>query len=154
MSRIILIFFFSLIFLGFLMSTTLNLYSDIQDIKTENQRLMQEITVLRSSSEPVRRERDSLKKENEDLHNRLTSLEQVYASENKARLKAESEASTLRATLDDMVARPTSPSACSQSTSKDAKSANSISLGVGFIAVASVVCVGVMGIIRVRRYYT
>ncbi len=157
MGRVILIFGLALVVLGFLISTTMNMHSEMKGLKAENQLLTQEIAQLRSSFDASVQEREALRKENKDLHNQVARLEQVYAAENKARLKAESDASILKGTLTNMQTQVTSLAICPSPAPKALRPeaillGSSITpLGVGFVAVVVAAGFGVVVMGRDRR---
>ena len=92
----------ALVLLGFLASTTMNMYGDLQQLKDENQKLSQELTQLRSNYGAVEQERNAMQAENADVHRQLDAFRNAYLSENQARLKAESDAANYKGMILNM----------------------------------------------------
>lgn len=85
-----------LVLLGFLSSTTMNMYGNMEQLKDENQKLSHELSQLRSNYQAVAQERDALRAEHENLKYQFNSIQTAYLTENQARLKAESDAATYK----------------------------------------------------------
>jgi cell division protein FtsB len=102
MSKAIFVLMLALVTLGFLASTTMNLYGDMEQLRAENQKLALELNQLRSSYDALAQENGALKTQKDDLLNQLGGLQAAYAAENQARLTAESELANYRSMVANM----------------------------------------------------
>jgi len=114
MSKAFFVLMLALVLLGFLMSTTMNMSGEIQQLKTDNQKLAFELNQLRSSYEALAQENGALKTQNADLNSKLEAVQTAYTVENQARLTAESELANYRSMVANMAndVQMTTPSIC------------------------------------------
>lgn len=91
MAKVILILVLIPVLLGFLLSNTINMYGDMQQLKGENQKLSDELSQLRSHYQTLVQERDAVLAENGNLNYQVNAIQSAYLVENKARLKADAE---------------------------------------------------------------
>lgn len=103
MSKSIFILGFALVLLGFLVSITLNMHGDIEMLQAENKTMAENLNQLSFTYKIITQERDNLKNQNTELLKKIEILQQAYASENQARLKAEANVARLVSTLDSMM---------------------------------------------------
>ncbi len=96
----------ALVLLGFLMSTTMNMYDEIQQARADNRRLAADLAQLQASYEAALQERDALKAANSDYGSKLDQLQVAYDTEKQARVKAEAENGACRAYVSSMAATP------------------------------------------------
>jgi hypothetical protein len=96
MAKVILILVMIPVLLGFLLSNTINMHGDLQQLKDENQRLSQELSQLHSYYGAIVQEHDALLTENANLNYQFNAIQTAYLTENQARLKAESELETYK----------------------------------------------------------
>ena len=99
MSRTVLILSFALVLLGFLASTTWNMYHDVEALRAENRKLSEALSQLSSEYKSIMQERDLLRSQNMELLKKNEMLQQAYIAENRARRKAETDLVTLQAAL-------------------------------------------------------
>ncbi len=152
MSRTIMMLAFALVLLGFLASTTLNMYYDIETLRTENQKLSEALSRLSAEHKVITEERDMLRGQNEELLKKTEMLQQAYTTENQARFKAESDVAILQAMLNNMMqeTQVTSPLADPQTEQQFMKSerdsfATVIPFGTGFVTI-------LVGMIAINRH--
>ena len=114
MSKAFFMLMFALVLLGFLMSTTMNMSSEIEQLKADNQKLAFELNQLRSGYEALAQENDALKVQNANLNSKFEALQTAYVTENQARLKAELELANYRSMVANMAnnVQTTAPSIC------------------------------------------
>jgi len=103
MSKSIFILGFALVMLGFLVSITLNMHSDMEMLRAENKTMTENLTQLSSTYKIITQERDNLRNQNTELLKKIEILQQAYVVENQARRKAESDLAGLQATLANMM---------------------------------------------------
>lgn len=121
----------ALVLLGFLISTTFNIYDEMTQLKTNNQKISIELTQLRADYETTTQERDKLKIENTALKAKLDELQQVYISENQARLKAEADTAIYKGMMVDMMSNiPTTASSSSSLTDEQVTTSKNITSSV------------------------
>lgn len=89
MTKVFVFLILALILLGFLISTTFNIYEEMNRYKIENQKLMNENVQLRAFVESLRQEISILEIEKQELLKQLGVLEEAYLAEMRARLDAE-----------------------------------------------------------------
>jgi hypothetical protein len=97
MSKVIAFLFFfvvALIVLGVLGTNLVYMYRDMEQLKVENQTLSYQLGELRTQYQNLVLERDTAVAESVNLRDQLNVLQSAYASENQARLQAESDAAT------------------------------------------------------------
>jgi regulator of replication initiation timing len=104
----------ALVVLGFLASTTMNMYGDMKRLEAENQKLSHELGQLRSQYETIIPERDALLADNANLKSQFNAIQTAYLAENQARLKAESDVETYKGMVLNMAndGQAVSPAAC------------------------------------------
>lgn len=122
MSKALSILMLALVFLGFLISTTMNMYNDMEQMRAENQKLARELTQIQSAYEILVKEKDALVSENAGLNLRINALQNVYEEVNKARLRAEAEAASYQnmvANISNNVQTKTPPACTLQSQQSD-----------------------------------
>lgn len=102
MSRTIFTFGLALVLLGFLASTTLNMYHNIEMLRAENQKISEALSQLSSEYKTIIQERDTLRNQNAELLKKNEMLQQDYVAENQSRLKAESDVAVLQTALDNI----------------------------------------------------
>ena len=114
MVKVILILMLPLVFLGFLMSNTIDMHGEMQQLKVENQQLSHELSQWRSHYETMVQERDALLAENANLKYQFNAIQTAYLTENEARLKAESELETYKSMVLNLTNNTgaVSPAAC------------------------------------------
>lgn len=103
MSKIFFLSMFALVLLGFLISTTINMYNDMIQIQTEYSETATELSQLRSSYEATVEERDALREENNALKTQVNQIQQAYETEKQSRLKAEADTTIYKGMLVDMM---------------------------------------------------
>ncbi len=114
MSKFLFLLAFALILLGFLVSNSINMLGDIQDLKAENQRISRELVRLQTAYQSVVQERDGLIAENGELKRKVDVIQQAYETEKQARLEAEGATAIYKGMLVNMMQTQTeSASACS-----------------------------------------
>lgn len=96
MSQAISRLMWALVALGFLASTTMNMYGKMKKLEVENQKLAHELNQLRAQYETIVQERDALLAENANLKYQFNTIQTAYLTENQARLKAESDLETYK----------------------------------------------------------
>jgi regulator of replication initiation timing len=92
----------ALVALGFLASTTINLFSDMKQLEAENQKLSYELSQLHSQHEAIIQERDALLAENANLKDQFNAIQTAYLTENQARLQAEADVETYKGMILNM----------------------------------------------------
>jgi regulator of replication initiation timing len=90
------------VLLGFLLSNTMHMYGDLQQLQDENQKLSHELSQLRSNYGAIVEERDALLSENANLKYQFDAIQTAYLTENQARLEAEADLETYKG----MVVKP------------------------------------------------
>jgi len=103
MSKAFFILVFALVLLGFLISTTINMYNDMEQLKADNRKMLDEVTQLRSDYLVTAQERDTLKAEKAESNTKLIELQHAYTNEVQARLKAESDTAIYKGMMVDMI---------------------------------------------------
>lgn len=160
MSKAFFMSMFVLVLLGFLISTTINMYNEMVQIEAEYSKVTNELSQLRSNHETTLGERDALKAENTELETQLNQIQQAYTSEKQARLKAEADTAIYKGMLVDMMSKtPTSETSPISCTSTEVQAINSeeilhagiIPVGAGSIA-GLLVSFAVSIMINSRRY--
>jgi regulator of replication initiation timing len=82
--------------LGFLVSNTINMHGDLQQLQAENQKLSHELSQMRSHYGAMVQERDVLLAENANLRYQFDAIQTAYLTENQARLQAEADLETYK----------------------------------------------------------
>jgi regulator of replication initiation timing len=159
MSKALSMFILTLVLLGFLISTTVNMFGDMQQLTTENQKLSSEVTQLHANYETLVQERDTLKAENTELRTKLDAVQKVYVIENQARIKAESDVATYKKMMTNMVnnVQTLSPSICTQTEQQASYfgkvlSSDIVPLGAGSLVTLSIAILIVIRINHHRRH--
>ena len=114
MAKVILIVVLIPVLLGFLLSNTINMHGDMEQLKVENQTLSQELGQLRSQYQMLVQERDALLAENANLTYQFNTIHTAYLAENQARLQAEAYLETYKGMVVNMSSnvQTVSPLAC------------------------------------------
>lgn len=102
MAKVILILVLIPVLLGFLLSNTINMQGDMQQLKDENQKLSYELSQLRSQYQTLVQERNAVLAENGNLNYQFNAIQTAYLVENQARLKAEAEVETYKGMILNM----------------------------------------------------
>ena len=102
------------ILLGFLLSNTITMQGDMEQLKAENQNLSQELSQMRSEYQAMVQERDAVLAEYESLKYQFVSIQAAYLAENQARLKAEADVAAYQNMLIPVMGnvQTSLPSAC------------------------------------------
>ncbi len=106
MSKALFLLVIALVLLGFLMSTTMNMYDDLQQVRADNRRLAADLAQLQANYEAAIQERDALKAANSDYGSKLDQLQQAYDAEKQARVKAEADDGACRAFVSKLAGGP------------------------------------------------
>ena len=110
MAKAIFVLAFALVLLGFLISTTINMSSEMEQLKAENQQLSQDLVQMQQTHDSLIRENDAFKSENVTLNQKLNALQDAYVSEHQARLRAETESASYKALISSMAGAQTATS--------------------------------------------
>ena len=106
MSRTIFMLSFALVLLGFLASTSMNLYADVEALRAENKRMFDALSQVGSQYNVVLQERDLLRNQSMELSKKIEILQQAYVTENQARVTAEIELTRLQSQLEELMRSP------------------------------------------------
>lgn len=149
---------FVLVLLGFLASTSINMYNDMEQLKEDNQKLSSDLTQLRANYETISQERDRLKSNNTDLNNKFEALQTAYNAENQARLKAEADTEIYKGMMVNMMNNvPATSTLTCKSAEGQATSPENIFLsgivpvGAGYLVLFAAVILFVAGKYHTRK---
>lgn len=146
----------ALVALGFLASTTMNMYGDVKQLEAENQKLSHELGQLRAQKEAIVQERDALLTENANLEDQLNAMQTAYQAENQARLKAESDVETYKGMLLDTAnnVQTVSPSACAPADQQTTMPEALLLSTIAPVGASSLITLAVVGLVVTMINYS